>query len=143
MERTEGGYGKVFFKGRKIMVHRMSAHLFWGFWLSSNTKILHKCDNPPCFNPNHLFEGTDRDNVMDAIKKGNRPDLLINRRFCANGHRVSPNTIALSAGRGWLCKLCRRNAYLRWAKKQKRCQFEKLKEKNLLTKPEGGNDGKI
>jgi hypothetical protein len=32
--------------------------------------VLHRCDNPPCCNPDHLFLGTDQDNVRDAKRKG-------------------------------------------------------------------------
>jgi hypothetical protein len=32
--------------------------------------ILHKCDNPPCINIDHLFEGTPKDNIHDMIAKG-------------------------------------------------------------------------
>lgn len=32
--------------------------------------ILHECDNPRCVNPLHLFEGTDKDNSDDKVKKG-------------------------------------------------------------------------
>ncbi len=36
--------------------------------------VLHTCDNPPCCNPEHLFTGTNTDNVRDAILKGRQPD---------------------------------------------------------------------
>lgn len=46
--------------------------------------VLHKCDNPPCVRPDHLFIGTQRDNVKDMMKKG---------RF--NPGRRSPTTMKL------------------------------------------------
>lgn len=38
--------------------------------IPSGMSVLHSCDNPPCVNPMHLFLGTQKDNVMDAIRKG-------------------------------------------------------------------------
>lgn len=67
-----GGYGQfstVSFSGRK----RYSAHRF--SWLIEHGSIpkglcvLHRCDNPKCVNPMHLFLGTDMDNVRDMRAK--------------------------------------------------------------------------
>ena len=58
--------------------HRVS-HLSYEIFVGRIPKgliICHHCDNPPCFNPAHLFPGTNDDNVADAMKKGrtkNRP----------------------------------------------------------------------
>ncbi len=38
--------------------------------LSENEVACHKCDNPSCCNPNHLFKGTPGDNTRDMLKKG-------------------------------------------------------------------------
>ena len=45
--------------------------------------ICHHCDNPPCINPDHLFLGTDADNVQDAIDKGRRPHNVGAARLCS------------------------------------------------------------
>lgn len=64
------GYGTIYSYVHKMMrAHRMS-------WLVVNGEIpkdmdvLHKCDNPPCINPDHLWIGTDADKVRDMDKKG-------------------------------------------------------------------------
>ena len=43
--------------------------------------MCHHCDNPECVNPNHLFLGTDRDNAMDAIKKGRRSSMVGEKNY--------------------------------------------------------------
>jgi hypothetical protein len=70
MSRGERGYGQWTIGQRNYAVHRLSAHLHFGFDLDSPLLICHRCDNPSCFNPLHLFVGTSADNAADMVRKG-------------------------------------------------------------------------
>jgi hypothetical protein len=62
------GYG-VYGKGGKY-AHRLSWEIHHGRPIPPGMNILHRCDNPPCVNPDHLFLGTQADNVVDMVRKG-------------------------------------------------------------------------
>lgn len=62
------GYGRARDGGRFIGVHRIAWRLAHGD--PGAMDVLHRCDNPPCFNPSHLFLGTDADNTLDKMAKG-------------------------------------------------------------------------
>lgn len=71
-----GGYGVISSDDGKLMkAHRLSWSIKHGP-IPDGLKVCHKCDNPKCVNPSHLFLGTQSDNVQDCKKKGrisNRP----------------------------------------------------------------------
>ena len=66
------GYGTISLgprtAARHLLVHRVSWFLHTGEWPTLN--VLHHCDTPRCVRPDHLFEGTQRDNMLDASAKG-------------------------------------------------------------------------
>jgi hypothetical protein len=59
------------FNGKEQLVHRWSYQYFKGP-IPQGLVVCHSCDNPHCVNPNHLFIGTQKDNIQDCIKKGRR-----------------------------------------------------------------------
>lgn len=54
---------------KRVKGHRLSWRMFRGL-VSTDLNVLHKCDVPICVNPNHLFLGTQKNNVHDMIAKG-------------------------------------------------------------------------
>lgn len=67
--RLKTGYGAFWLNGRTEKAHRVSWEIHRGK-IPEGLFVLHKCDNPPCVNPEHLFIGTTLDNVRDKIQKG-------------------------------------------------------------------------
>lgn len=65
---SSGGYGSIFSAGRKQKVHRYAYKLLVGD-VADNICVLHRCDNPSCVNPEHLFLGTQQDNIADMVSK--------------------------------------------------------------------------
>jgi len=69
--KWRNGYGVLKFHGRKnIGAHRFSWWVHYGDPGSLN--VLHKCDNPSCIRPSHLFLGTYADNSQDMMRKGRK-----------------------------------------------------------------------
>jgi hypothetical protein len=72
--KTNFGHGRFeTFKNRQIfnsrLAHRIAYWLIYGEY-DTSLNVCHKCDNPLCVNPNHLFLGTRSDNMKDCSDKG-------------------------------------------------------------------------
>lgn len=67
---NENGYGVVRVNGRSRLAHRISLMRVNGEYPAGN--VLHHCDVPACVNPDHLYIGTQLDNVRDMDRRGRR-----------------------------------------------------------------------
>lgn len=67
--KTPKGYGMLDVNYKKIYAHRVSYMIHFGE-IPEGLLVCHKCDNPGCVNPSHLWLGTHTDNLKDASVKG-------------------------------------------------------------------------
>jgi hypothetical protein len=93
---TVRGYGQIALNRKPVAAHRLSWELAYGP-LADGQSVLHRCDTPRCVRPDHLFLGTQQDNLIDARAKGrldsSRPRTRVLtyadrlRIFAARGYR--------------------------------------------------------
>lgn len=106
--RGKTGYGCFKFKGKVYDSHRFVWFLTYGVF--STEWILHHCDNRKCVRPEHLYEGTPKENVRDMWER--------NRRI------LKPHGQGNKYAHGCRCDLCRKERmdYQReWRKRKRTC----------------------
>ena len=68
--RHKQGYGRFKWRGQNRLAHRLSVQFTTGKEIPWQVHALHRCDNPPCVNPEHIFLGNHRANMADMRRKG-------------------------------------------------------------------------
>jgi len=90
------GYGCISYLGKKRHVHRFAWESLNGP-IPSGLQVCHKCDNPPCFRPDHLFLGTAADNIRDAILKGRFTLHFVKRKLTPENVEEIRKSFAMGA----------------------------------------------
>lgn len=109
--RNPGGYG-LRFTGKTAqnrsgneLAHRVAYREAFGEF-DKKLCVLHKCDNPPCINPEHLFLGTRKDNNLDAFKKGRRYSKLKEEQVLEIRKRLTDKERPVDLAREYGVKPC-------------------------------------
>lgn len=113
----ERGYTKTRMAGREESVHRLSFQLFVGP-IPDGYFVCHRCDQPSCWNPMHLFIGTALDNNRDMYAKGRAKsgEWAKSKTHCPQGHEYTEATVYLYQGRRY-CRICHKIYSLAYSRK--------------------------
>lgn len=92
----DAGYGSFWFRGKNDLAHRASWALHRGE-VPAGVNVCHKCDTQSCINPDHLFLGTQAENIADMHQK--------RRAFIPQGskhgcHKLTENEVREIRARG-------------------------------------------
>lgn len=105
--RDQNGYGRFSrHNGLSVLAHRFAWETVHGP-LPRGVVLCHRCDNPPCVRPDHLFPGTQRDNMRDAARKGRTSRWRAELTSCKHGHAFTPENTMWRDDRGSRKRRCR------------------------------------
>jgi hypothetical protein len=108
-----GGYGRIMVGAVRMRAHRFAVEFIGGERVPAGHVVCHRCDNPTCVNPEHLFVGTQGDNVVDAFQKGRLPPPVAPKKLprpfgttCKRGHLWAEETTRLRPNGRRECREC-------------------------------------
>jgi hypothetical protein len=105
--RLRAGYGVKRHNGERWLVHRLSYTLTYGP-VPDGLQVLHRCDNPGCFNPEHLEVGSQSKNMRDAYDRRRKVARCTGVTHCKHGHPFSPENTRRAADGSRVCLTCQR-----------------------------------
>lgn len=130
------GYGIVNRRGLPPeRAHRVAYELCIGK-VPKGLSVCHKCDNPRCVRPDHLFLGTQSQNIRDCIAKGRWHPQIHNKAktHCVNGHIRSEENTRVDARGFKYCIRCKADRSRDYPQGKKNLYMRRWREKRRLSK---------
>lgn len=100
---TTDGYGQIKVGKDMVRAHRVAWTLYRGA-IPDGMHILHRCDTPPCVNPDHLYLGTHQQNMKDRSSRGRH--WCLKKTHCLRGHRFSKENTYRAKNGSRHCRIC-------------------------------------
>jgi hypothetical protein len=100
--RNWAGYGHFRYDG-ECRAHRWLLGRLRGSPLVRGENALHKCDNPPCCNPAHLYVGSQSANILEAVAHRRHP--MTRKTHCPQGHAYSTENTYVHRNKRY-CRAC-------------------------------------
>lgn len=105
--KNRHGYGQIGVGSKLKLTHRLAWELAFGL-IPDGLWVLHKCDNPPCCNVDHLWLGTQAENVADMIAKGRQGiNAQSIKTHCPKGHPYDEVNTYVKPNGSRNCRACR------------------------------------
>lgn len=103
------GYGQITINKVFYYVHRLSAMMFHGYTPElAHLHVLHRCHNNCCWNPEHLYIGTNEQNIQDRMDAGRSRNQNTDTTHCKHGHEFTEeNTYWCKSSNGNVRRQCR------------------------------------
>lgn len=104
--KQPSAYGKYWTGDKLVRAHRHSFEVFCGP-IPDGKYVCHRCDNPACVNPDHLFLGSNSDNMKDCHGKNRLKGAFKKQTTCKRGHSLDAPTVYVRIDRnGRIVRTC-------------------------------------